>query len=674
MPYNTEKDLEHAISLHERGDLISASKKYHEILRHNPGNPDANHNLGILARETVGLRDALVFFENAVNSNPNVAQYWLTLIDTHIKLENFEYADHLLLKANNQFPQNDVISGMKKFLKHQKSSNNKTTDIPEFISKKIQKLISEGKVYKAKLEIKKLTKKFNQSFTLFQLSGRLNARLEKFDIAVENYRKSLALNPKNVQCILELSWIYIKNLDLDEAIGLLNNAISMGLKNEDIFYNLGAAHAGKRDYISAIERYEESKSINANRADVLINLGSCYAEVGDQQAAIKNLELAIDRSDLPFEALYNLANIYSKFGQFDLAKKYYLEAIVHSPTNVLAHHSLSSLLDYQDDDSHLNNMLKISKTFELSAEDASILEFSIANAYDKKSQFENAFKHFCNGNELTNKIIKFSIEKEQQFHSRLEDLERELNTLEFCPSSNDMEICPIFVVGMPRSGTTIIEQTVSSHSLISAAGEQSIINNFVHLLFNGKIKITDQSLDQFRAAYIKKLKFFADDQTKFVTDKMPANYRYIPLIKKLFPKCKIIHLRRNPMAVCWSIFTKHFANNSISYSYNLDNLVSYYIMYYELMKKYEKNYAQEIYSLNYDDFVNNPEVEIHSLIEFIDVPFETACLSPHKNKRAVKTASVIQVRSKIYKGSSQHWENYQQYLDGAFDRLTQVSW
>jgi len=673
MPYDAEKDLELAISLHERGDLISASKRYQEILRHDPGNPDANHNLGILALETVGLKDALIFFENAVNSNPNVAQYWLTLIDANIKLENFEYANHLLLKANNLFPQNDVISGMKKFLEHQKSSKNQITDIPEYISKKIQKLIREGKVSKAKLEIKKLSKKFNQSYTLLQLSGRLNARLEKFDIAIENYTKSLALNPKNVPSILELSWIYIKNLELDEAISLLKNAISMGLKNEDIFYNLGAAHAGKRDYISAIERYEESKSINASRADVLINLGSCYSEIGDRQRAIQNLELAIDQSDLPFEALYNLANIYSKFGEFDLAKTYYLEALVHAPDNVLAHHSLSSIIDYRDDDSHLKNMLKISKTFELSAEDASILQFSIANAYDRIGEFESAFKHFCNGNELTNKIINFSIEKEQQFHSRLEDLERELNSLEFCPSSNDREICPIFIIGMPRSGTTIIEQTVSSHSQISAAGEQSIMNNFVHLVFNGKIKITDQNLDQFRAAYIKKLKFFADDQTKFVTDKMPANYRYIPLIKKVFPHSKIIHLRRNPMAVCWSIFTKHFANRSISYSYNIDNLVSYFIMYNELMKKYEMNYAQQIYTLNYDDFVDKPEAEIRSLIEFIGVPFEKACLAPHKNKRAVKTASVIQVRSKIYKGSSQHWENYQHYLGGAFDRLTQLS-
>ena len=159
----------------------------------------------------------------------------------------------------------------------------------------------------------------------------------------------------------------------------------------------------------------------------------------------------------------------------------------------------------------------------------------------------------------------------------------------------------------------------------------------------------------------------------FVTDKMPQNFLYIPLICAAFPEAKIIHVKRDAIATCWSNYKHYFALKGLGYSYDLKDVVAYYDLYTDLMKCWQSQYSDRIYNLDYDKLTVDQEDETRQLINYIGLKWEGACLSPHENKRSVRTASQQQVRKRVYQGGSQAWRKYESFLDGAFDSLLSSS-
>ena len=173
---------------------------------------------------------------------------------------------------------------------------------------------------------------------------------------------------------------------------------------------------------------------------------------------------------------------------------------------------------------------------------------------------------------------------------------------------------------------------------------------------------------KFRENYLSKLANFSDGRC-FITDKMPHNFLLIPLICAAFPEAKIIHVQRDPRAVCWSSFKKYFPAGGIKYCYSLTDLVLYYELYTDLMKKWQSQYCDRIYNLNYEKLTIDQNNETRKLISHLGLGWQEACLYPHENKRGVKTASQLQVRKKVYQGSSQAWRKYEPFLDNIFESL-----
>ena len=176
------------------------------------------------------------------------------------------------------------------------------------------------------------------------------------------------------------------------------------------------------------------------------------------------------------------------------------------------------------------------------------------------------------------------------------------------------------------------------------------------------------TISKFRREYLSSISKRINN-TLFVTDKMPQNFRFIPLICTAFPEAKIIHIKRNAAATCWSNYKKYFASESLGYSYDLQDVVTYYELYSNLMKRWQSEYSDRIYNLNYESLTTEQETQTRKIIQYINLNWEDACLSPHKNKRSVKTASQQQVRQRVYQGSSKVWQKYKPFLNGAFDAL-----
>ena len=221
---------------------------------------------------------------------------------------------------------------------------------------------------------------------------------------------------------------------------------------------------------------------------------------------------------------------------------------------------------------------------------------------------------------------------------------------------------------MPRSGTTLVEQIISSHSKITGLGELPFVSQFGFSIVKGLSEYSKDSISKFRDNYLEKLRHLANGNLH-ISDKMPQNFLYIDLIVASFPEAKILHVKRNPAAVCWANYKQWFRSKDLGYSYSIDDIIEYHRLYEDLMKFWNKHFKNIIYEVDYEALTINYEDEIKKLIKYLGLDWEEACLSPEENDRNVSTASNIQIRNKIFKGSSQKWKKYKPFLKGALDSL-----
>lgn len=266
-------------------------------------------------------------------------------------------------------------------------------------------------------------------------------------------------------------------------------------------------------------------------------------------------------------------------------------------------------------------------------------------------------------------MLSYDLKQDELLFDQIKASAPRLKELAFSEPIKAATNTPIFILGMPRSGTTLVEQIISSHSQVHGAGELPFWDRFGGSLSLGNQTISSENVLQMRKAYLCELENVSNG-CRFVTDKMPQNFRYIGLLLKALPEAKVIHVKRDPAATCWSNFKHYFSAKGLGYSYDLKDTVNYFKLYQDLMEFWDQQYSEHIYHLDYDKLTREQEAETRNLIEHLELDWEDACLSPQENKRSVRTASQQQVRQKVYMGSSQAWRKFEPYLDGALDSLT----
>jgi hypothetical protein len=279
-----------------------------------------------------------------------------------------------------------------------------------------------------------------------------------------------------------------------------------------------------------------------------------------------------------------------------------------------------------------------------------------------------AFDNYVAGGELRQKLLTYDFSQDQKLFSKIKNTAPQFKNVALNLSGETIKHTPIFILGMPRSGTTLIEQIVSSHTQVTGAGELGYLSRLGTKLISGLTAPTVEAVSVFQKRYLTELAKRANGQA-FITVKMPQNFQYIALICAAFPEAKIIHVQRNAEATCWSNFKQYFVSKGLGYSYGLGDTVKYYGLYIDLMHFWYPSYSDRIYNLDYDKLTENQEPETRRLIEYLALNWQDACLAPQKNKRSVKTASQQQVQQKVYQGSSQAWRKYEPFLDGLFDGL-----
>jgi len=502
-------------------------------------------------------------------------------------------------------------------------------------------------------------------------------KLQKFKEVISECKEILNKNPNNT-FILNLCGMAFQKTQIKESVSYFLKAIEIDKNNLAAMNNLANSYKSLNKIDLAEQLYLKINKIDPNYIQAIYNYGNLKHQINDYKKAINIYEKALKLDNKNLRILFSLVDVHQSVGNFNKTKKFLKKIIVIDKNNAAAHKLMSNLLTYKKaSDKHIKLMEKLIINKNLMDEEKIDLNFALGKAYEDLGNFKKSFTYLEQGNLLKKNKINFNIEKENNFFGSIKEIFNEIDfrKIDLKNNYNKQEI--IFICGMPRSGTTLIEQIVASHKDVTGAGEllylqQAVENNFIENQLLSKSKIVNEinnNLNSINVNYFNKLKY-SNYKTKKITDKAPHNFRWIGLMKIFFPNCKVIHCTRDPKDTCLSIYKNNFSSYMMNWSYDQKDIASYYNLYFDLMNFWEKKLGNFIYEANYEKIVNNQEKEIKKLINFCELKWDPNCLKFFKkNKTPINTASVTQARKAIYKSSLNSNAEYSQYLNKLFSSL-----
>ena len=537
---------------------------------------------------------------------------------------------------------------------------------------------------------------------MWQLLSSLHYQANNLSDAIEALRRAHKNEPENTAFMIQLGEFLRQDNKASEAITILEQATELAPKEANVWTNLGVAFQQEKRIADAKIAYEKALALNPKSAAIASNLGAMAKEAEEWESALQYFEKALEIEPDFAEAHYNLGITLKKLGRLDEAEAScrqaialkpdfaeahsnlggtlqelgrldeaeanYTQAIALKPDFAEAHRILTSMKIFDAQDEQYSKMQELYLDKNISEEQRCHINFGLAKACEDLGDFEQAFAHYSEGNLLRKKLLNYDINQDVELFKQIKfNYPRiEKNSLESDKLSKNL--MPIFIVGMPRSGTTLVEQIISSHLQVTGAGELSFATQFGALIARGLSDANNESLLNFRGEYLKKLQNVSNGSF-IVTDKMPQNFLYIGLLAAVFPEAKIVHVKRKHAAVCWANYKQYFTSKSIGYCYELCDILTYHKLYENLMEFWGKRLSNRIYNIDYELLTVNQESETRQLIEYLGLVWDENCLLPQNNMRSVATASNLQVRQKVYQGSSEQWKKYELYLNGAFDYL-----
>lgn len=397
-------------------------------------------------------------------------------------------------------------------------------------------------------------------------------------------------------------------------------------------------------------------------------IGHVYTMLGDQQEARRWTANAVEAQPKNVPFLVNLANIHMFVGQIDDAESLLDRALAIRPDNANAHWVLASLRNAKDH-SHVQRIEEILNKGERHPRETAFLYYALGKELEDLEEWDRAFDAFEAGAKERRATLDFDEKSEIEMFEALERICTAAWLSAQSPGHDDPS--PIFVVGQPRSGTTLVERIITSHSQVHSAGELRQFSTcmrrlsrydepkrFTAKLVEGAATVDGEKLGK---AYLATSLKMRGTLPRFV-DKMPPNYRYIPLILKALPNAKIVHLRRNPMDACFASYKQLFAD-AYPHSYNQEEMARHHARYYHLMSAWRERFGDRLHEVAYEDIARDTEPHAHALIDYLELPWQDACLSFHKQDGAVTTASAVQVREPAHTRSIGRWRRYERQLE-----------
>ena len=589
---------------------------------------------------------------------------------SHVKRGEIAKAETLYQMVLKAFPSNKKAKQGLASLKNFPKTPAKLSVSKEAIEQLVR-IYNTGRLELVIEKAQKLTKVYPEEFMVWNLLGAANAGLGKVVEASQAFKRVIEINPKFADGHNNFGLACQQLGRREEAIKAFTIALKLNPNYARAYNNLGNTLKEIGNLEEAIKVYKKALSLEPNYAAGYNNLGNTLKDQGKLGEAITAFNKALHLQDTNAATYNNIGLTLKDQGKLEKAEESFKKALSLKSDYAKAHRNLSTLVKYKPGNSQIKSVEQLLKRAETNDGDKCRLHYAAAKMKEDIGALEEAFKHFVAGGALRKKLLSYDLKQDEELFSEIKATADGYESLNLQLAGEQINSTPIFILGMPRSGTTLIEQILSCHSKVKAAGELIFLDRYAGKLCRGLQDITPGALLKVRHHYLQELGKIARGNL-FVTDKMPQNFLYLGLIFKALPEAKIIHLKRDPAATCWSNFKHYFSASGLGFSNDLSDTVGYFKLYNDLMKFWDRKYCGRFYHLNYDNLTNEQEIETKKLISFLDIGWEDACLSPHSNKRSVRTASQLQVRKKVYKGSSDVWRKFEPYLDGIFDKLPEL--
>ena len=487
--------------------------------------------------------------------------------------------------------------------------------------------------------------------------------------AIDAYNTSLVIEPKDMNVHVNLIYLLIEKNRRRDVFQAFRRAIEVNPRSHEVLNALGEFFQQRKKYQASIMLFNTALLSAPSSAKSYNNIGDSMMQQGKIGKAMECFQQAVE-SDKNFAYAYaNLGLILQSQGDFTAAEKNFKQAIAKKADYALAHRMAINLQRSKVKDKWIKQMLGTYQSESLKADENAQICFALAVAYEKNLKFDLAAKYYKKANKHRDETLNYDLRDDLKKFDKIKEVASKISTTKFYPKSQAQTI-PIFIVGMPRSGTTLTESIISAHSNVFPGGELVHFFNLANKIVSKSLVPEGSTLQRIRDSYLESLKTIAP-HSKFVTDKLPHNFMHVWLIALVLPEAKIIDVSRSPAAVCWSNYTNYFPGALHGYSCDLSNLIEYYNCYEELMESWRQKFSHQIFPTKYEALVENLEQTARDLISFIGLNWENACLRPELNDRLVLTASNQQVRQSVYSGSSDKWKRFEPYLDKKFDVFSQ---
>lgn len=589
------------------------SQKYIEhLLTIAPDMGRAYQELGHLNRDRGDEEKAVVHYRQACELNPALIPGWNFLYQYFVKNNNKPAADHALEQLN------------------------KLKSLPGVLLY-IDQILNEGRLGIAEAKCRAFLKENPTHTYAMSLLAEIANRLGYFDDAEFLLQKAVEFEPESGDLRLQYASILRKKQKFEKTMEQVNILCSQFPDNQN---------------------YQAQKA-----SEVMQN--------GDHEAAIKILEEIQKKNPYNFSVLTSKGHAQKTLGKTKEAISSYQSAYQIKPDHGEAFFSLANLKTYKFSDAELSNMRQQVERIDLSLREKVYFHFALAQGYEAVGRHEEAFEHLDKGNKIKRDQSQYSIERmEQELNAQIKVCNKDF--FDQLGEGGCENGDPIFILGLPRAGSTLIEQIIASHSMVDGTLELPNILSLAQSLrgddIYGKqgnypksmITLSKEKRNEMGANFIHETKIHRKNAPMF-TDKMPNNFRHIGLIHLILPNAKIIDARRYPLDCCFSMFKQLFAQGQ-EFSYGLTEAGSYYNSYIKLMDHWEEVLPAKILRVNNEEVIQDLEGQVSRILDFLGLPFEEACISFHETDRSVRTASSEQVRKPINKEGVDRWKPYAKHL------------
>ena len=637
---SVEIAYQNAKDLIDKKDYITASEQLNEILKVFPNELNSIYLLIDCYIKLSNPLKALEFTHLALNVKNNDKKLLQLEIRLNEYLERDSESIHLLKIFIDKFSDLSALKHLSNLLVKQDKSDEADELIKDFFENnedygllyKGVRHLHASRYRKAEDAFKKVLMEDENNIDALRFMGILAFKSGNHDIAEAVLTKALKLDPTYSLVWANLAQVFSVTGQLDKAKKSFKNILNMDPKNGLIWAEYGTVLTKLANYREGRDAYLKALEFKPDSPRVHLSLGHVYKTMGEINASINSYKNTIIQNNLSGEAYWSLANLKT----------------------------------YSFSENEIKDMEETLRG-DMSDIERSQMHFALGKAYEVKKDFDRSFRNYYEGNKVKKGLIKYSSDDTSYNTKRILDFFSKENINNLSKSSTNNPD-PIFVLGMPRSGSTLVDQIISSHSKVDGTQELPNIIKIAAELNNDKQNSYPEVLKELDDLKISKLgkdyiseTTWARDNAPFFIDKMPNNFIHIGLIKTILPNAKIIDTRRDPMDTCFSCFKQFFARGQL-FTYTMEDLGNYYTDYIRAMNHWHKVYGKDIFTVHYDDVINKTEETIRELIDYCNLPFEQECLEFYKSSRPVKTPSAEQVRQPIYKSGLNYWKNYEKHL------------